>query len=348
MGFYRWVLSLLGVICCLTLHTVCQTDTAFYPPSPGEAFRNIILGDSYVLIGSSNSLYRLNPGSLSPEDSRQLGSVNRLLVTDLGGTYDGSVLACEEQECTLTPISNLTDIRWQVSSGLVRSGTENVIGIFAPGANGTSSISFGEQQTETLQSSIRKGNLINVNMPGSSFFNRFATQEENDRFRPREFLAAFTDQSFIYFIVRIEINQVDQMRVVRFCKDDPGDSVSRPPQFVSHFELVGECTGSSSSTTNTPTAASYVGANSTFGTATLLVTFMGDGETDQRMCAYNISTINDLMMQKFSSCLDGVGVSGFAREIPQACPVGLSEAQKQSVVSDQYIFIELLPAEHTV
>ena len=345
MGFYRWVLSLLGVICCLIVHTVCQTDTAYNPPSPGEAFRNIILGDSYVLIGSSNSLYRLNPGSLSVEDSRQLGSVNRLLVTDPGGTYDGSVLACEEQVCALTPINNLTDIRWQVSSGLVSAGTENVIGIFAPGTNGTSSLSFGKPQTETLYSSIRKGNLINVNIPGSSFFNRFATQVENDRFRPREFLAAFTDQSFIYFIVWIEINQVDQMRVVRFCKDDPGD-LSRPPQFVSHFELVGECTGSSSSTINTPTAATYVGANSTFGTATLLVTFMGDGETDQRMCAYNISTINDLMTQKFRSCLDGVGRRGFEREVQEDCPMGLSEGLKQSVVSDQYIFIELLLVEH--
>ena len=106
---------------------------------------------------------------------------------------------------------------------------------------------------------------------------------------------------------------------------------------MSHFELMGECSGSSSGTTNIPTAASYVGADSAFGTATLLVTFMGDGETDQRMCAYSISTINDLMMQKFSSCLDGVGVSGFAREVPQACPVGLTETQKQSLVSDQYI-----------
>ena len=128
------------------------------------------------------------------------------------------------------------------------------------------------------------------------------------------------------------------MRVVRFCNDDPGDS-SRLPQFVSHFELVCECSGLSSSTTNIPTVATYVGANSTFGTATLLVTFLGDGETDQRMCAYNIDTINNLRTQKFSSCLDGVGVSGFARELPQACPVGLSEAQKQSVVSNQYIGI---------
>ena len=336
MDFYRWVLPLLGVICCLTLHTVCQTDTAFYPPSPGEAFRNIILGDSYVLIGSSNSLHRLNPGSLLREDSRQLGSVNRLLMTDPGGTYDGSVLACEEQVCALTPINNLTDIRWQVSSGLVRAEMENVIGIFAPGANGSSSLTIGEQQTLTLGSSIRKGNLVNVDIPGSSFFNRFATQDEVNRFTPREFLAAFTDQNFTYFVVRIEINQVDQMRVVRFCRDDPGNSVSRPPLFVSHFELVGECSGSSSDTTNIPTAATYVGANSAFGTATILVTFMGDGETIQHMCSYNIDTINNLMMQKFRSCLDGIGVSGFTRDgVPESCPIGLLEAWKQSAVSDQ-------------
>ena len=351
MGFYRWALTLLGIICCLALHTVCQTDAAFCPPSPGEAFRNIILGDSYVLIGSSNSLYRLNPASLSLEDRRQLGSVNRLLVTDPGGTYNGSVLECEEEQCALTPINNLTDIRWQVSDGLLRRGTENVIGIFAPGANGTSSLSFGEQQTMTLQSSIRKGNLNNVDIPGSSVFNRFATQNENDRFRPRDFLAAFTDQSFIYFIVRIEINQVDQMRVVRFCKDDPGsrEQFILQSSFESHFELVGECTGSSSSTTNIPTAATYVGANSAFGTATLLVTFMGDGSGGniQRMCTYNISTINDLMTQKFSDCLDGIGRRGFEREVQESCPMGLSEVQKQRAVSDQYIFVEFLPVEHT-
>ena len=200
--------------------------------------------------------------------------------------------------------------------------------------NGTSSLTFGEQQTMTLVSSIRRGNLNNVDIPGSSVFNRFATQAENDRFRAREFLAGFTDQSFIYFIVRIEINQVDEMRVVRFCKDDLG-SREVMSQFVSHFELVGERTGSSSSSTNIPTAAAYVGANSAFGTATLLVTFMGDGETIQRMCAYNISTINDLMTQKFRDCLDGRGVSGFARDgVPLQCPTGVSEAQKPSAVSD--------------
>ena len=124
---------------------------------------------------------------------------------------------------------------------------------------------------------------------------------------------------------------MDQMRVVRFCKDDPGSL----EQFVSHFELVGECSGLSSSTTNIPTAAAYVEANSAFGAATLLVTFMGDGETIQRMCAYNISTINNLMMQKFSDCLDGMGVSGFARDgVPMQCPRNVPDMQKQTAVSD--------------
>ena len=287
-------------------------------------------------------LYRLNPGSLSLEDRRQLGSVNRLLVTDPGGMYNGSVLECEEQVCALTPINNLTDIRWQVSDGLVRRGTENVIGIFAPAANGTSAL-FGEQQTMILQSSIRKGNLINVNMPESSVFNRLAIKNEFSIFIPREFLAVFTDQNFTFFVVRIGIvdragMQMDQMRVVRFCNDDPGSQ----KQFVSHFELVGECTGSSSNTTNIPTAATYVGANSAFGTAALLVTFMGDGKTIQCMCAYSVSTINDLMTQKFRDCLDGIGNGhkGFEREVQENCPMGLMDEQKEGQVSDQYIFVE--------
>ena len=125
------------------------------------------------------------------------------------------------------------------------------------------------------------------------------------------------------------------MRVVRFCKDDPGSREQLVPRFVSHFELVGECSGSASSTTNIPTAATYVEANSAFGTATLLVTFMGDGETIQRMCAYNISTINDLMTQKFRDCLNGRGMSGFARDgVPLQCPTGVLEERKQSAVSD--------------
>ena len=57
------------------------------------------------LPGSSNSLHRF-------EDSRQLGSANLLLVTGPEGTCSGSVMVCEEYECALVPVNNLTGIRW--------------------------------------------------------------------------------------------------------------------------------------------------------------------------------------------------------------------------------------------
>jgi len=329
---------LLGIMYGLTSPTASQSDTTFYPLSPEEAFRNIIVGDSHILIGSTTSVHHINPTSLALEDSRMLGSVNRMLVTDPGGTYRGSVLACTSLECTLTPINNLTDIRWQVNGVLRGTGTENVIGSFAPGANGTSSLSFGEQQASVDPSAITRGNLVNVNVTGSFFYNRYATQSEASRFTPREFLATFNTQSFIYFIVRIGVDingmQVDQLRVVRFCQEDSGSLVAN--NFMSHFELVAECSGSPSSI---PTAATYIGTSSVFGADTFLVAFMaesnGGSARVQHLCAYDVATINARMMEKFSDCLNGNGLSGFSRDREQmSCPTGLTPAQIQSAVSD--------------
>ena len=344
MDFYRRVLfPLLGIVYSLTSPTASQSDTPFYPPSPEEAFRSIIVGDSYILIGSTTSVHRINPTSLALEDSRMLGAANRMLVTDPGGTYSGSVLVCTSLECTLTPINNLTDMRWQVPNGgsngvIRRAGTENVLGSFAPGANGTSSLSFGEQQASVDPSAITRGNLVNVNVTGSSFFIRYATQSEADRFTPREFLATFNTQGFIYFIVRIGVlingMQVDQLRVVRFCQEDSGSSVTS--QFVSHFELVAKCSGSLSSI---PTAATYIGTSSVFGADTFLVAFMaesnGGNARVQHLCAFDVNTINARMMQKFSDCLNGNGLSGFSRDREQmSCPAMLSTAQIVSAISD--------------
>ena len=223
-------------------------------------------------------------------------------------------------------------------NGVLRgTGTENIIGSFAPGANGTSSLSFGEQRTSVDPSAIRRGNLINVNVTGSFFFNRYATQSEANRFTAREFLATFNSQSFIYFVVRIGVvingMLVDQLQVVRFCQEDSGSPAS--DQFVSHFELVAECSGSSSSI---PTAATYIGTSSVFGADTFLVVFMaesnGGSARVQHLCAYNVTTINARMVEKFSNCLNGNGLSGFSRDHEQRpCPSGLSQPQIENAVS---------------
>ena len=127
---------------------------------------------------------------------------------------------------------------------------------------------------------------------------------------------------------------MDQLRVVRFCQEDPGSSAAE--QFVSHFELVAECSGSSSSI---PTAATYIGTNSVFGADTFVVAFMaesnGGSARVQHLCAFDVTTINARMMEKFSDCLNGNGLSGFSRDREQmSCPSGLTPAQIQSAVSD--------------
>jgi len=127
--------------------------------------------------------------------------------------------------------------------------------------------------------------------------------------------------------------QEDQLRVVRFCQEDPGSAAS--DQFVSHFELVAECSGSPSSI---PTAATYIGTSSVFGADTFLVACMaesnGGSARVQHLCAYDVTTINSRMMEKFSDCLNGNGLSGFTRNGGQtSCPSGLTPGQIQSAVS---------------
>ena len=100
MDFYRRVLlPLLGIMYSLTSPAVSQTDTPFYPPSPEEAFRNIIVGDSHILIGSTTSMHRINPTSLALEDSRVLGSANQMLVRS------GGIVANEYSKYSLWPMN---------------------------------------------------------------------------------------------------------------------------------------------------------------------------------------------------------------------------------------------------
>ena len=118
--------------------------------------------------------------------------------------------ACEEQVCKCIDSNQQhTDIRWQVSNGVVRGvggggggggGVENLVGVFAPGANGMSSLTFDKQTTVTLGSSIRKGDLISQEFLSST---DLPDIYELSRFSPQEFLAAFTNQNSTYFIVQI-------------------------------------------------------------------------------------------------------------------------------------------------
>ena len=98
----------------------------------------MIRTDQYIVVGSSRQLYLIDPGSLSVEQSFPLSSANRLLVANVGGSYDGNVLSCDNDRCFLAEIADLQDVNWslQPSHPLIRSGVENIAAVLSPSAGG--------------------------------------------------------------------------------------------------------------------------------------------------------------------------------------------------------------------
>ena len=319
--------EILFLLLCVTVFTSSvSSDHASFSSDNNETFRNILLIDSSVIVGSTDKLYRLNL-ELEEEDSRQLSTPNRMLVVDPYGTYMGSVLACETLDCTLSAIDNLSDIRWQVSSGMVQEGTENVAGIFAPGPNGTSTLTLSERETDTpLASRIIKGDLVNVD--GSDFsFDRYAIQTESDLRRQREFLTAFTFQRYVYFVTRLVMSNTRvEIRVVRFCEGDRGVMPvgALQPLFTSHYEIELECSAERGNE-QTMYSAAFFNTSEPFGTETLIlaVAEMSINGYMEHVCAYDINDINERFTRKFDTCIDGGEEGddqiGFEREILQDC-----------------------------
>ena len=266
-----------------------------------------------------------------------------MLLADPGGTYSDSVLECGTIDCSLSRITNLADIRWQVSSGVVRSASEEVVGIFAEGPNGTSSLHVGERAISdpiNQASSISKGDLVNVDSTDNRF-NPYAYQEETIDVRPREFLTAFKFQNFVYFVVRLDGLSGSEVRLVRFCQGDRGGiqpGGEDEPLFASHYEAVLDCSsgsGNGNGNGGSMTAghsATFIDSQEPFGTESVVVSFaslvgMGGSATQYSACAYNLSMINELMQRKYNTCIAGGegadNLVGFARDgvqMPLTCP----------------------------
>lgn len=328
------------VICAVVSSLpAASTGPSFTPSAESETLRNFVLSEPNLIVGSSKYLYRLNT-SLSMQQSLTLDTPNRLLVTDPNGSYSGKVFNCGSLRCSLL---NMADIRsppaWQVSSGVVREGPRNVIGIFAPGPNGTSSLTIGEERIVdeegiSIHSLISKGDLINVNGPASRSFGGFAFHEESSNLTPREFLAAFNYQGYVYLVTRIQlINRDIKIILARFCELDKGiRDGSNPSLFASHFELELQCSPSGGGGMSTLLGISAAFFNTTGTEHIVLVVADGDSTSTtvtNYLCTYSLDTINQLMSDKLQSCIDGMDNTGFTRQGQGSCPSDLSDERKQ-------------------
>ena len=315
-----------GILLLLVTVATVSCDSSYSPSDSNEILRNIIVTDSNVLLGSSDGLYRLSL-DLQQQQRRQLDTPNRLLVADPDGTYAGLVFTCGTSTCSLSNIQDLSDV-WQVSSGVVRMDTENVAGIFAPGPNGTSSLTFGQREyfnNFVVVSAIKKGDLISVNSPGNDSFGVFARQEEVDNRRERRFLTTFSYKNYVYFVTTLQLSAPDddevEIRVFRFCHEDQGIS-GRTPLFASRYEIVLQCSPEDANGPIVGYSATFVESVEPFGTESILLGVVGTAMNDQIVnyaCNYSLDEINRQINQTLEACLGGPGendenVIGYARE----------------------------------
>ena len=294
----------------------------FSPESNGETFRNLISARSHLLLGSSNAIYRLDE-SLVRQEMKSLGAANRMLVTDYVGSYRDSVLSCSSDSCFLAQITDFTNIMWQVDPPFIREqGTDNVAAVFAPRANGTSDLTYGERAGLDGGRLLAKGSLVNVGASGvPKVFNRYARRVEGNRFNPLVYLIEFplrymaNDSGYVYFVVRP--NEAET-RLVRFCEDDAGILGA----FASHFELILKC--GSHSDRAPSTAATFIDTTTGFNRPTIIIStnrVLGMNSMQLEVCAFDVGYINSLMTQKYEDCINARSnaMAGFVRDGQTTC-----------------------------
>jgi len=191
--------------------------------------------------------------------------------------------------------------------------------------SGNLSVTYGTRQSQGRPSTITRGSLFNSFRPPPHMFVQYAEQREPNTFVSREFLSVFPYEGYQYFIVSIN----NEVHITRLCLSDNGDQPSQLSTFASHFELELKCASSESAT-----AATFVNSPEPFGVEMVILAFQVTTSDTFHICVFNLSEINDRMDQKFETCINGSGMSGFRRDRQVPCPT-LVQEQINSMVSPQ-------------
>ena len=294
------------LLALITSLVVSCSSLEFEPTDEHESLRSIIRIDQSLLIGSSSALYRIDSSSLNIQERLSLEAESRLLITDVGGTYDGNVFSCDNRNCFLAEIGNLSNTSWNASSSIViENGLDNVIASFVPASNGTSQLIFGETANGESARRFTKGGLLNVNLSGPprmSQFSEIAARLEMNRFEYFNYYAQFSHNEFVYFVTS-PVETETFPRIVRFCQNDTGTRDS--DAFGSDIEIKLGC-----GQRGVITAATFVNFPPFTEPTVLISTLI---EMTMHVCTYTLSEIDFMMWNKFQTCLDGKGLTGYNR-----------------------------------
>ena len=348
MPIYALAFVVLGSV--LTLPGRAITLRSFAQPTDDEDFRILAVSDSSraVLAATDTNLYRLSP-ELEQEEVMSFASNTRLLVvpSSSNGAFAGTVLRCGAA-CQLLNATDFADIKWS-TEGLI--GTEVLTpDIFSDGVvtqsigvleermeGGTSLPSLTSAQNDYIDgigtssaavpSRIARGSLIGVGQPQEQYnYSQLANQTESDPMQGRQFLHTFSHDGFTYFVSTMSFPDalLLETRVARVCNNDMG---SENGEFNSYVEITLECVNGD----GIGTAATFVPTPNNFGfdAIVLSVEITRLSEVRNRLCAFNVSRINEMMAQRVQDCARGIGSKGLERDTQTSCQT-LSPQQQVS------------------
>ena len=338
MRRYPWdALVLLRLLMAASTSAQLLNNATFARHSSGEVLRNMIVVGPYVVVGSSAAVYTLNNSSLAQVGAVNLASPNLLLVANY---TSNEVLFCGNSNCTLSPVGALTSPSWSyawstsTASVINTATTYNVAGSLTSDSQGNKILVLGEREVVAGAFVPSKVTLGSIMQAPVSAYSAVAFQAEAKSPSGREFLTSFSYNNYVYFVFQLATASPTNTRVARVCANDTGNAVGGDSlKRLSYYEVPLTCLppGLSSSAVSTPTAASFFPSSSAFNyDPTIVVSSVIAGNSS--LCAYSLTTIDNLINQKYSTCVNGNGYIGFLRnQDTQVCVLFTPAAFTSSV-----------------
>ena len=318
-----------------------QNNATFARHSSGEVLRNMIVVGPYVVVGSSAAVYALNHSSLAQVGAVNLASPNLLLVANY---TSNEVLFCGNSNCTLSPVGALTSpswsYAWSTSTAFVltvinTATTYNVAGSLTTDSQGNKILVLGEREVVAGALVPSKVTLGSIMQAPVSAYSTVAFQAEAKSPSGREFLTSFSYNNYVYFVFQLATASPTNTRVARVCANDTGNVVGGDNlKRLSYYEIPLTCLppGQSSSAVSTSTAASFFPSSTAFNYDPTIVVSSVIARNSS-LCAYSLATIDNLINQKYSTCVNGNGYIGFLRNQDTQQCVLLTPAAFTSSVS---------------
>ena len=306
-------------------HAAVELDY-FSPDNDDGEFQFLAVGESFVLVATDFTLYRL---SLDLEDAvtRSFPSTTRLLAlpsaSGSASNYDGTAIRCGAG-CTLLNVTDSAVVNIQMSGRAVlptdSPGDDRVssaIGTLMEGrGNGMPNViltyalnnfvdRLGSSVTQTPSQIMRVSFPLTVNS-----FSELGAQIESNPLQERAFLHTFSRNGFTYFVSVMIFPSGQQTRISRV----PNMS----PELQPYIELELVCRHNGRGFI---TAATFLPSPNAFGFDAVVVSSSMTQLSEVRVffCAFNLGVIDDMIRGMVNDCANGIGVIGLARESQSPC-----------------------------